>query len=112
MSFTRQQERHLDRLLKQRGINKQQFIAEQLAGKIEEAKRQEALRRPCALDPRDPVTGAKPTRSIDPFTHVAHRKWPRSHRIWIEKPLVVHLLRGTRHERIETLGTMWASTKL
>ena len=114
-NFTRREEKKLDRMLKEKGIDKQEFIAQQLEKRAAEAIHNQKLRHPKVLRPADPVTGRPAVRSLKAFgPHFSGRfgfLW-RKRRIWIENPLVVHLFKGTTQRHItdgSTGSTVWAS---
>jgi hypothetical protein len=116
-NFTRAQEKQLDRMLKEKGIDKQEFIAQQLANKAMQASQQQMLRHPKVLKPADPITGRRAKSSRGPFgPHTSGRfgfLW-RKRRMWIETPLVVHLFQGTVQQHItdgSRGNTVWASSE-
>ena len=114
MVFSRAQEKKLDKMLKAKGIDKQQFIAEQLAERIKKGVMQQKCRHPNVLKPRCPVTGRPAVRSDGPFgphfsKHYGFLKLFR--RMWIEEPVVVKLL--GQHLTDGSQGTtMWASSRI
>jgi hypothetical protein len=116
--MNRKQEKVLERMLKQKGISKQQFIAEQLAQRIKTGIEQQKLRHPNVLRPRCPVTGRPAVRSDGPFgphfsAHYGLLKLFR--RIWMEEPVVTQLLANTPHAHLTDGSrgeTTWASSRI
>ena len=119
MEFTRQQEKQLDRMLKERGIDKQTFLRQQLAQQQAQEVEVSNLLHRCVQHPTDPVTGKKRVKSTGHYgLHFSapYGIWPfRKRRVWAEqvyRPVIFKNHAGGKHATLSSPMTMWASIEV
>ena len=115
----RKQRRTLDRMLKERGISKQQFLHEQQARLRAAQIEGRYVYHPCVVTPTDPVSGAVPFKSLGQAPNEFHYGllYPGAptRRMWIEWPYRIILFQrhaGGRHACFSPEYTMWASCSI